>query len=152
MYGSFNDEIKKKSYFKLKQIKHSWYSKIKPNNNQQQILYRYDEVCQYNFDQPNFNSDTGHFTEVVWSGSRKLGVGYSVGRNIKFPGYVCVYVVGRYSPAGNNVGPQNLRNNVRRGSFNGSYCTPKIKPPAFTLVPLYKRNRFGNKAFYNKQG
>ena len=116
------------------------------------ILYRYDEVCQYNFDEPNFNSDTGHFTEVVWSGSRKLGVGYSVGRNIKFPGYVCVYVVGRYSPAGNNLGPQKLRNNVRRGSFSGSYCTPKIKPPAFTLVPLYKRNRFGNKAFYHVRG
>ena len=85
-------------------------------------FYRYDEVCEYNFDQPKAVPSTGHFTEIVWSGSRKLGVGYAVGKNAKFPGYECVYVVGRYKPAGNIIGGQRLKVNVKRGSFNGAYC------------------------------
>jgi len=85
----------------------------------------YDEVCQYNFDHPNAVPNTGHFTEIVWSGSRKLGVGYAVGKNGRFPGYECVYVVGRYRPSGNIIGGQWLKMNVKRGSFNDAYCQRK---------------------------
>lgn len=105
------------------------------------LVHRYDEVCEYNFHKPNFEPRTGHFTEVVWSGSRKLGVGYAVGRNAKFPGYVCVYVVGRYRPAGNKMEEQRLETNVKRGNFNDAYCTRRSKAPAFTLVPVDKRNQ-----------
>jgi len=61
----------------------------------------------------------------VWSGSRKLGVGYAVGKNGRFPGYECVYVVGRYRPSGNIIGGQWLKMNVKRGSFNDAYCQRK---------------------------
>jgi len=101
----------------------------------------YDEVCDYNFDKPSFAPHVGHFTEVVWSRSRKLGVGYAVGKNAKFPGYVCVYVVGRYRPAGNNMESQRLEKNVKRGNFNDAYCTRRSKAPAFTLIPVDKRNQ-----------
>ena len=109
------------------------------------FILRYDEVCEYNFGKPNYAAGTGHFTEVVWSGSRKLGVGYAVGKNAKFPGYVCVYVVGRYSPAGNNIGAQRLETNVKRGSFNEAYCKRRSKAPSFTLIPVDKRNHLKNK-------
>ena len=91
------------------------------------LYCRYDEVCQYNFDKPNVLPSTGHFTEIVWSGSRKLGVGYALGRNARFPGYQCVYVVGRYKPTGNIIGGQRLQMNVKRGSFNEVYCQKRSR-------------------------
>lgn len=103
------------------------------------FVHRYDEVCDYNFDKPSFAPRVGHFTEVVWSNSRKFGVGYAVGKNAKFPGYACVYVVGRYRPAGNNMESQRLEANVKRGNFNNAYCIRRSKAPAFTLIPVDKR-------------
>ena len=61
----------------------------------------YEEVNDpgYDFNNPGFSSGTGHFTQVVWKGSTKLGVGYS-------KGWVCA----RYYPAGNMMGdfPSNV--------------------------------------------
>ena len=48
------------------------------------------------------NAGTGHFTQVVWAGSRKLGVGVSC-RDGK------VLVVANYDPPG-NFGGQFLKN------------------------------------------
>ena len=30
----------------------------------------------YDFDEPGFSKGTGHFTQVVWNGSTKLGMGH----------------------------------------------------------------------------
>jgi len=57
----------------------------------------YDEVREYNFSRPGFQSNTGHFTQVVWRGSKELGVGRAQGYDGK------VFVVARYSPPGNNL-------------------------------------------------
>ena len=35
----------------------------------------YNEVKQYNYNQPGFSMATGHFTQLVWKSSRRLGVG-----------------------------------------------------------------------------
>ena len=40
---------------------------------------------------------TGHFTQVVWCGSTKLGVGIAASQK-------GLYVVARYGPAGNMMG------------------------------------------------
>lgn len=50
----------------------------------------YDEVCQYDFDKPSAVPKTGHFTEIVWSGTKKFGIGFAVGKNARFPEYKCV--------------------------------------------------------------
>jgi len=42
---------------------------------------------------------TGHFTQVVWKGSQKLGVGFAYSSDRKK-----VYVVAHYSPPGNFIG------------------------------------------------
>ena len=55
----------------------------------------YNEINQYNFNNPGFSSGTGHFTQVVWKGSREVGFGFAQAKN----GYY--YGVANYYPAGN---------------------------------------------------
>ena len=72
--------------------------------------YRYNEITEYNFEQPGFSSTTGHFTQVVWKGSTRLGIGKATGYVDGFG--TCEFVVGRYSPAGNLEGA--FRANVQQ--------------------------------------
>ncbi|ORX57569.1 PR-1-like protein [Hesseltinella vesiculosa] len=57
----------------------------------------YDEYKQYSYNNPGFGESTGHFTQVVWRTSTKLGCGVSScnGRPI----YSC-----NYNPPGNMIG------------------------------------------------
>lgn len=73
----------------------------------------YDEIEVYNFDTPTgFSAETGHFTQVVWKASTKLGVGVACNTG----GKGGQYVVAQYNPAGNLTGEDNkhFRENVRR--------------------------------------
>ncbi len=56
----------------------------------------YNEVSKYNFNQPGFSSACGHFSQLVWKGTQKVGFGYASknGRTI---------VVANYYPAGNVI-------------------------------------------------
>ncbi|OXU22695.1 hypothetical protein TSAR_015781, partial [Trichomalopsis sarcophagae] len=67
---------------------------------------RYDEISAYKFGEPRPKNiaAVGHFTQLVWKGSEKLGVGRAVSKTGK------VYVVCNYEPAGNVVGQ--FANNV----------------------------------------
>eukprot|EP01026_Neomeris_dumetosa_P075838 TRINITY_DN80768_c0_g1_i10.p1 TRINITY_DN80768_c0_g1~~TRINITY_DN80768_c0_g1_i10.p1 ORF type:complete len:322 (+),score=42.28 TRINITY_DN80768_c0_g1_i10:65-1030(+) len=64
----------------------------------------YNEYRYYNFDQPKFTIDVGHFTQVVWADTKNVGCaqttcpGYSspFGKNEDWLIVVC-----RYSPPGN---------------------------------------------------
>ena len=57
----------------------------------------YNEIKKYSFSSPGFSMSTGHFTQVVWNSSNKLGMGLAFG-------YGRLYCVGQYSPAGNYEG------------------------------------------------
>lgn len=65
----------------------------------------YEEIKDYRFANPTFGSKTGHFTQVVWIGSREFGVAKGVAKN------GAQYVVARYFPAGNVIGhfPENVK-------------------------------------------
>ncbi|KAH8271718.1 hypothetical protein KR044_001672, partial [Drosophila immigrans] len=63
----------------------------------------YNEIKQYNFNNPTFQKNTGHFTQVVWKSSQKLGVGFARRGDILF-------VVCNYDPPGNYM--NEFRNNV----------------------------------------
>ena len=55
----------------------------------------YREISKYRFGRGGFSPATGHFTQLVWNSSRKLGVGLARSRTGKY------YVVANYSPPGN---------------------------------------------------
>ncbi|CAJ0576134.1 unnamed protein product, partial [Mesorhabditis spiculigera] len=57
----------------------------------------YDEVQNYNFGR-HAGSGTGHFTQIVWKASKKLGVGRAVAKDGS------TYLVCNYEPAGNLIG------------------------------------------------
>lgn len=63
----------------------------------------YDEIADYDYDNPGFSHRTGHFTQVVWKASTRLGIGYAS----KGDNHV---VVALYDPPGNVEGkfPQNV--------------------------------------------
>uniref|UniRef100_A0A0N5A2Y0 RING-type domain-containing protein n=1 Tax=Parastrongyloides trichosuri TaxID=131310 RepID=A0A0N5A2Y0_PARTI len=58
----------------------------------------YDEIIHYDFENPTFSPGTGHFTQLVWKKSNKVGFGIAKAKN----GYV--YVVCKYYPKGNWMG------------------------------------------------
>jgi uncharacterized protein YkwD len=57
----------------------------------------YNEIKDYNFNNPGFSMSTGHFTQVVWKGSQYVGVGVATANGQTF-------VVGNYHPPGNYQG------------------------------------------------
>jgi uncharacterized protein YkwD len=63
----------------------------------------YDEVKGYSFSSGGFSMRTGHFTQVVWRGTRRLGCGRSRCRGMDI--WVC-----QYDPPGNVEG--RFRENV----------------------------------------
>jgi len=56
----------------------------------------YNEIKNYNWASPAFQGNTGHFTQVVWKGSKQVGVGIAKSKKNNW------YVVANYYPAGNN--------------------------------------------------
>jgi hypothetical protein len=54
----------------------------------------YDEVAKYRFPNGGFSAETGHFTQVVWRGTSRIGCGRSQCKGLDI--WVC-----EYDPAGN---------------------------------------------------
>lgn len=80
---------------------------------------RYKEVCKpgYSFNGSS-RGGTGHFTQVVWKGSKELGIGMAKGKSKS--GMFCTYVVARYKPAGNYRG--RYVKNVLKGEYTKDIC------------------------------
>ena len=56
----------------------------------------YDEIQNYNWNDPTASTGTiGHFTQVVWKATTRLGIGRAVSASNN------LYVVGNYFPGGN---------------------------------------------------
>lgn len=66
----------------------------------------YEEIKDYNFDQPGFSSQTGHFTQVVWKSTRQIGAASKTRADGQF------VVVVRYSPPGNVDSGNYFKDNV----------------------------------------
>lgn len=71
-------------------------SKNYPNGAATQAWY--DEIKDYDWENPGFSMDTGHFTQVVWKGTTKVGFGYAQSQSGD------EYVVAEYDPPGNYEG------------------------------------------------
>jgi len=58
----------------------------------------YDEIGKYDFDNPGFSTETGHFTALIWAEVEKIGYA-------KFKSKQgTVFIVGHYSPQPNMLG------------------------------------------------
>ena len=58
----------------------------------------YNEVDKYKFDNPGFSSTTGHFTQLVWKGSKEIGCGAACNNQNN------CYITCNYFPPGNYLG------------------------------------------------
>ena len=59
----------------------------------------YDEKNKYDFSKNKYQKGTGHFTQMIWKGTEKVGFGWEESsKNNKF------YFLAYYYPAGNEVG------------------------------------------------
>ena len=61
------------------------------------IPFRYNEIKDYDYNRGGYQSGTGHFTQIIWKTTTKVGVGIAKRGNI-------VVVVARYTPQGNFMG------------------------------------------------
>ncbi len=76
----------------------------------------YSEISSYDFKNPGYISGTGHFTQMVWKGSTKLGCGIGVGSDGSN------VVTCNYHPGGNVLGyfEQNVFPPTNSGDDSGS--------------------------------
>jgi hypothetical protein len=61
----------------------------------------YEEVGNYDFSEPRFSEDTGHFTQVVWDGTTDVGCAYVLCDRPNVRGW---YLACEYDPRGNTEG------------------------------------------------
>lgn len=85
----------------------------------------YDEIALYNYNSPGFSSGTGHFTQVVWRDSTKLGIAKA--QNSKGQ----IFVVANYDPPGNYQG-QFEENVPRLGAKKVVKEQPKVSASGST--------------------
>ncbi|CAH1776924.1 unnamed protein product [Owenia fusiformis] len=90
----------------------------------------YNEVNEYDFCDQGFSEQTGHFTQVVWKGTTKVGFGRAIGAG-------GTYVVARYLPGGNS-GKYYLNVGDAPASLNRAACPPTA-PPSTTRIAECQR-------------
>ncbi|KAK6535766.1 hypothetical protein TWF281_000018 [Arthrobotrys megalospora] len=83
----------------------------------------YNEVSKYNFNNPGFSMETGHFTAIVWKNTKQIGCAYVKNCAGGLPNMLFC----EYYPAGNVLPASNFRTNVLPGR-----SSPKnpAQPPA----------------------
>lgn len=92
------------------------------------VQWWYDEEPLYDYSNPGFSSDTGHFTQVVWKGTTEIGCGFKSGCST---GSANVWVC-QYNPPGNYTGQ--FAANVFPPNSGGGGGSPR--PSAETVVPI----------------
>ncbi|XP_069465934.1 uncharacterized protein [Ambystoma mexicanum] len=92
-------------------IWYKWNSNVRDASGMEIVDTWYGEIKDYNFSKPGFQSNTGHFTQVVWKDTKEFGIAKAV------DGKGMVIAVAQYSPAGNITNPGYFQRNVLpRGS------------------------------------
>ncbi|KAK6508778.1 hypothetical protein TWF481_003548 [Arthrobotrys musiformis] len=85
----------------------------------------YNEVSKYDFNNPGFSSETGHFTAVVWKNTKQIGCAYVKNCSGGLPNMLFC----EYSPAGNVLPASNFKTNVlpaRSSPKNPAQPSPNI--------------------------
>jgi hypothetical protein len=88
----------------------------------------YNEISQYDFNNPGFSESTGHFTCLVWVSSSHYGLGISINENTN-----AVDIVLNTSPHGNVIGE--FQQNVLPTTGNIPPTPPSTPIPTPTPMP-----------------
>merc|ERR1719316_250561 len=86
------------------------------------VRYWYEENSAYDFANPGSQSGTGHFTQVVWVESTRVGIAASSDGK---------YLVANYFPAGNLNDASAFKKNVLK---TGSAAVKRAEPKLGTVV------------------
>ena len=78
------------------------------------------ELPKYDFNNPGFASATGHFTQVVWKSTTKVGCGVALCPAGSVSRYQSVYTVCQYSPQGNYL--SQFKAQVLRNTPSNNIC------------------------------
>ncbi len=104
-------------------------------------MIRYNEIKDYRYASPGFSGATGHFTQVVWKDSTKVGVGIAHSAP-DGAGFITTYIVAKYTPQGNfymrGKEAEAFQANVASRKSGGVFCTVFTRHQAQYLV-LYSR-------------
>ncbi|XP_032905313.1 Golgi-associated plant pathogenesis-related protein 1-like [Amblyraja radiata] len=89
----------------------------------------YEEIKDYDYNNPGFASETGHFTQLLWKDTKEMAIAYSVS------GQTAI-AVAHYTPAGNITNEGYFTKNV----------LPLVAPPEEPAVVSVTtgRNQNGN--------
>jgi len=106
------------------------------SNNNDDYFYKksvdawYEEIKFYDYNNPVFAFDTGHFTQLIWKNSQYIGCGLAKGNT-------WVYVVCRYDPQGNMFGAfeENVLPLVSSLPPPPRLSPPFTPPPEVSLSP-----------------
>jgi len=94
---------------------------------QHSVQMWYDEIAAYNFASGAFSMLTGHFTQVVWAGTTRVGAG------IAFAPSGATYICANYTPPGNVRG--RFETNVLPPGTSAVIVKPAPPPPPLREVP-----------------
>lgn len=83
----------------------------------------YNEISLYNYRNPVFSMKTGHFTQLVWQSTTKVGVGVAIAN-----GNLCLVM--NYDPPGNY-----------KGQFQSNVLPAKPVAPINNQQPVYQAGR-----------
>ena len=115
----------------------------------------YDEVKDYDFDNPRYIKGTGHFTQLVWKGSKQIGCGAACNSNKN------CYLTCNYYPPGNyqsefadNVFPLKGEGMSTAGKFFlAIFIIIIILLIAFCVYHfIIRKRRFSDIKYYFKKG
>jgi len=105
----------------------AWHSR-KTRSCKELIKMWYDEIELYDFEAGNFDHSTGHFTQLVWASTTRVGCAKSISEGPNGG----VYLVCNYDPAGNYLGE--ARENVFRANTRVANKSSKPQPAAASVT------------------
>eukprot|EP00198_Chlamydomonas_reinhardtii_P008753 XP_001698090.1 predicted extracellular protein [Chlamydomonas reinhardtii] len=101
----------------------AWGVYMEPEETLSGVISWANEICNYDWKNPGFTA--GHYTQIVWKSTRRVGCGYKLCNPSPGGGSRNGWLVCQYQPPGNMQGTQNYRDNV---------IQPKVLPTTCDAV------------------